>query len=161
VRRTRVELAHPVLQEMEAEARRRFPEESGGVLLGYRYPSRREPTRVVRQIGPGPKAVHRRHRFEPDGKWQDEEIGRAYEASGRILTYLGDWHSHPGGGGRPSGLDRSTAGAIAEFEEARASQPLFLILHGGRTEWSLAPYRYRRRRLRRARLCVLDDEEDT
>jgi integrative and conjugative element protein (TIGR02256 family) len=160
VRRARIELPLAVLEEMEAEARRRFPKESGGVLLGYRYPSGREPTRVVRQIGPGPKAMHRRHRFEPDGKWQDEEIARAYEASGRTLTYLGDWHSHPGGGGRPSGLDRSTARTIAEFKAARASQPLFMILHGGRSEWSLAPYRYRRRRLGRARLRILDEEED-
>jgi integrative and conjugative element protein (TIGR02256 family) len=158
-RHTAIELPLAVLEEMEDEARRRFPEESGGVLLGYRYPSRREPTRVVCQIGPGPGARHRRHRFEPDGSWQDEQVSRAYEASGRTLSYLGDWHSHPGGGRRPSGLDRSTARSIAEFGPARTPHPLFLILHGGPGEWSVAAYRYRRRRLGEARLHTLSEEE--
>jgi integrative and conjugative element protein (TIGR02256 family) len=153
--RARIELPASVLAQMEAEARRHFPKESGGVLLGYRYPSRRKPIRVVSQIGPGPEARHHRHRFEPDGVWQDEEITRAYERSGRTLTYLGDWHSHPQGGGRPSGLDRATARAISEWEAARAPQPLLLILHGGEAEWSLALYRYRRRRLGRARLRLV------
>jgi integrative and conjugative element protein (TIGR02256 family) len=159
MRRKRLEMPVTILREMEAEARRRFPAESGGVLLGYRYPSRREPIRVVSQIGPGPKAVHRRNRFEPDGAWQDAEITRAYETSGRTLAYLGDWHSHPRGSGRPSALDRSTARAIAACAAARAPQPLLLILHGGPHEWSLAPHLYRRRRLSRARLHVLGCEE--
>lgn len=160
MRRWRIELPQGVLDEMEAEARRRFPKESGGVLLGYRYPSRRTPIRVICQIGPGPKARHRRSRFEPDGAWQAEEIARAYEQSGRTLDYLGDWHSHPEGGGRPSGLDRSTARAIADCKAARASHPLFLILHGGQAKWSIAPYRYQRRRLGRARLDLIDGEDD-
>jgi integrative and conjugative element protein (TIGR02256 family) len=161
VRRARIEIAASVLREMKAEAQDRFPAESGGVLLGYRYPSRREPLRVVRLIGPGPKARHRPHRFEPDGAWQDAEIARAYEESGRTLDYLGDWHSHPRAGGRPSGLDRSTAREIAECEEARAPHPLFVILHGGPEGWSPAPYRYRRRRLGLVRLDILGDEEES
>ena len=28
---------------------------------------------------------------------QEQEIGRVYTASGRCTTYVGDWHSHPGG----------------------------------------------------------------
>ena len=158
MRRARIELPAAVLDEMEAEARRHFPAESGGVLLGYRYPSRREPIRVVCQIGPGPGARHRPHRFEPDGAWQDAEITRAYEESGRTLDYLGDWHSHPRAGGRPSALDRATARAIAECEEARSPQPLFVILHGGPDDWSPAPHRYRRRRLARVRLLVIEED---
>lgn len=160
MKRGRIELPLVVLGEMEDEARRRFPEESGGALLGYRYPSRRSPIRIIRQIGPGPKARHRRSRFEPDGAWQAEEIAHAYEESGRTLHYLGDWHSHPKGGGGPSRLDRSTARAIAECDAARAPNPLLLILHGGRVEWSIAPYCYRRRRLGRAHLDLVSDEAD-
>jgi integrative and conjugative element protein (TIGR02256 family) len=158
MRRKRIELPLNVLDEMKAEARQRFPEESGGVLLGYRYPGRRHPVRIIGQIGPGPNARHRRHRFEPDGAWQAEEIARAYAESGRRLAYLGDWHSHPNGGGRPSGLDRATARAISKCDGARAPQPFVLILHGGRMEWSIASYSYRRRRLGRASLHLVAGE---
>jgi len=156
VRAAPVEIANSVLSEIEFEAERRFPLESGGILLGYRYPSRREPIRVTAQIGPGPKARHKRHRFEPDGAWQDAELAGAYEQSGRLLTYLGDWHSHPNGPGKPSKLDRQTARAIARCREARLPHPLLLILHGRPGDWLLAPHRYRRRRLRATRALLRD-----
>jgi integrative and conjugative element protein (TIGR02256 family) len=160
VRAAPVEIANSVLSEIESEAERRFPLESGGILLGYRYPSRREPIRITTQIGPGPKARHARHRFEPDGTWQDTELASAYERSGRLLTYLGDWHSHPNGPGKPSRLDRQTARAIARCREARLPHPLLLILHGKPGAWQLAPHRYRRRRLSVTRTLLRDFGED-
>jgi integrative and conjugative element protein (TIGR02256 family) len=160
LRRDAIEMGTSVLAEMEAEAERRFPAESGGVLLGYCYPSRHEPIRVISQIGPGPNARHRPHRFDPDGHWQDEEISKAYEASGRKLSYLGDWHSHPRGGGRPSKLDRSTARSIARCEEARVRHPLLVILYGEPQEWRLAPHRYRRYRLSPVRVEVMSLREN-
>ncbi len=144
---------------MEREAESHFPAESGGILLGYRYPERREPIRVIVQIGPGPKARHERHRFEPDGAWQDAQLEAAYEESRRTLSYLGDWHSHPRGAGTPSRLDRRTARVIACCAEARLPRPLLVILHGEPGQWSLAPHQYRRRGLARARAEVTGGEE--
>lgn len=51
-----------------------------------------------------------------------------YARSGRRITYLGDWHSHPVGAPRPSRRDLRVARLIAGAPEARASEPLLCIL---------------------------------
>ena len=152
----RIRLPERVLAAMRREAERHFPAESGGVLLGYADPADRKLIEVQKQIGPGPRAVHKSHRFEPDGEWQARQIAAAYRNSGRILTYLGDWHSHPRGGAKPSSIDRSTARKIATDRQARAPHPLIVILHGAPGKWEVAGYRFGRRRLRPAQLWVVD-----
>jgi integrative and conjugative element protein (TIGR02256 family) len=156
VKRTEVLLPAPVLREMEGEAERHDPDETGGVLLGYL--DRDDPRRVqvMLQIGPGPKAIHGPHRFEPDAGWQEAQIGAAYAESGRIATYLGDWHSHPQGSTAPSRLDRSTARRIARCRQARVRHPLILILCGDPEEWRIAVYRRRRWRLREGKVIVAE-----
>lgn len=154
VRRARISLPASVREEMEAEADRRYPDESGSVLLGYPLADERDRIQICEQIGPGPKAIHRRHRFEPDGEWQAERIAERYAASDRIAAYLGDWHSHPGGGGRPSALDRSTARTIARCAEARAPHPLIAIVFGEPEAWEIAVYKRGRRFLLAAELTV-------
>lgn len=139
-----------VVAEMEREARACEPEETGGVLLGYRGHDDPLSVRVVQQVGPGPGAVHAPRRFEPDGEWQDARIAEAYERSGRVVTYLGDWHSHPGGSARPSRTDRRTARRIAHTRAARTRRPLMLILWGGSGDWCVAVHRWSRCRLREA-----------
>lgn len=114
-----------------AEADRRHPLETGGVLLGYRAKEGREFV-VTHTIGPGPKAVHKRGRFVPDHRYQLAEIARLYAEQSRLeshaLAYLGDWHTHPGSGAYLSGRDRMTLRRIALTKSARAPQPVMLIL---------------------------------
>lgn len=150
----RVVLPQAVLAEMSREAQNRQPDESGGVLMGYADCADPSLIRVTTQIGPGPKAMHRPHRFEPDADWQRDEVARCYEQSGRIATYLGDWHSHPGGSAKPSRLDRKTARSIARSPEARLQHPLMVILAGS-NDWSPQAYQYRLWRLRRGELQLL------
>jgi integrative and conjugative element protein (TIGR02256 family) len=131
---------------MAAEAQRMAPLESGGVLLGWHGSDGLEVI-VVDVLGPGPGATHMRTMFEPDADWQCAGIARAYEKSGRVLSYLGDWHSHPGGSERPSRRDERTARRIARSRHARAQRPLMLIMSGIDGEWHLTPYRCLRMRL--------------
>lgn len=145
-------IADPVVVAMQNEAQRRFPNESGGVLLGFVDAGNDNAVCIRRQLGPGPNAVHERHRFEPDSAWQARGIAAAYRDSGRTLSYLGDWHSHPKGGSRPSRLDRTTARAISAHNAARISRPLMLILCGKPDEWEIHAHRLGRWRLREARV---------
>lgn len=104
---------------------------------------------ITAVIGPGPGAVSEKRRFRPDGQWQRQEVARLYRVSGRSLTYLGDWHSHPARLPLPSRLDLRTARRIATFKESRASNPLILIAgESPRHERLLAVYRYDGKRLR-------------
>lgn len=147
----RVVLPRAVLAEMSCEAQRRQPDESGGVLMGYADQANPDLIRVTTQIGPGPNATHRPSRFEPDADWQCDQVAHCYEKSGRIATYLGDWHSHPSGLARPSRLDRKTARSISRSPEARLPHPLMLIL-AGIADWAPQAYRYRLWRLRKGDL---------
>lgn len=76
--------------------------------------------------------MRKRTSFAPDGQWQQRQFAAVYEQSGRTVTYLGDWHSHPQGFPRPSGQDRKTAADIAASEQARTPYPITLILGRGR-----------------------------
>jgi integrative and conjugative element protein (TIGR02256 family) len=120
---------------MVEEARRRLPNETGGAFMGY-WP---DPSTVVitEVLGPGPNARHTRYSFYPDVEHHDDEIKRIYLASGRLHTYLGDWHTHPKGAARTSQKDRKTLQSIASFPEARTPRPLMAILAVSRG-WKLA-----------------------
>lgn len=119
-----------VLAELLAEADCQAPLETGGVLLGYWSADSSEPV-ITHAIGPGPCAEHDYQRFLPDHEFHLKEIARLYAQSGRSLSYLGDWHSHPAGCGALSRKDRMTLRQIASETDARASRPMMLILANG------------------------------
>lgn len=111
--------------ELVAEADRCAPLETGGVLLGWR---RGQHVVARHWLGPGPEARHGRTWLHPDSDWQAERIAELYEASGRRLAYLGDWHTHPGGVPSPSRRDQKTLRRIAAEPEARCPHPVMVIL---------------------------------
>lgn len=140
---TRVLVAERALDAMLREAEARRPVETGGMLLGYLASGTDAETIVIESvIGPGPKAVHDKCRFEPDSTWQQRELAQAYASSGRITTYLGDWHTHPAGTPKPSRQDKRTARSIARAKSARAARPLMLILAPGKDGWRYVVYRF-------------------
>lgn len=100
-------ISRETLSQIEAEAERLFPVETGGVLIGYWVKPFKEVV-ITHATGPGTKAVHKSHSFLPDGEYQEAEIKRHYQDSGRIHTYLGDWHSHGAGEAYLSHIDKKT-----------------------------------------------------
>lgn len=126
-----------LLGQMREESKRWFPQETGGVLMGYW--SDQDAT-ITDIIGPGPKALHTRYSFTPDAKWQEDEIARLYDESGRVKTYLGDWHSHPYGTSCLSVKDLVTLIRVALYKPARAPKPLMGILYNN-PHWELVVWR--------------------
>jgi integrative and conjugative element protein (TIGR02256 family) len=112
------------LDELLCEARRWPLRETGGALLGWRDDGE---SVIAAVLGPGPRARHGLRSFEPDAEWQNERGRRRYIESGRRIAYLGDWHSHPHGGGAPSDQDRETVDIIATDPAFRAPRPLYAI----------------------------------
>lgn len=128
-------LRRAVAEYMEAEASHYFPRETGGVLMGYWSSGE---VVVTAAIGPGPKATHSEYGFGPDHEWQQERIANHYTASGRMETYLGDWHCHPGA--EHPGLsrkDRCTLHRIAMYSSARLPTPIMVVLIGGGSKWEI------------------------
>ena len=123
---------------LQQAAAQKDPHETGGVLMGYEQD---DSTVVTTCIGPGPKAIHTRTSFVPDYDYQEREIARVYKESGRVSTYLGDWHTHPGGRLRLSRIDRDTLRRIAAHPPARMARPVMVILAGGEP-WRLGAWRW-------------------
>jgi integrative and conjugative element protein (TIGR02256 family) len=119
---------------MVREADSTYPYETGGILLGRRYPGLFHVTHVV---GPGPDARHDRTSFIPDRDWQYEQIDVLYNQCSGYLEYLGDWHTHPQGTLSPSETDLALLEAIAATPESRCPTPIMCILAGtGNGTWS-------------------------
>lgn len=108
------------------EAIKAMPRETGGVLIGY-WGNMHEAV-VTDIVGPGPKAIHKRHSFVPDNAHHVGEIKKAYLKSERTETYLGDWHTHPKSSAYLSEQDQSTLLKIADYKHARLIQPLMVVL---------------------------------
>lgn len=138
-------ISKDILSAMTTEAERKLPDETGGVILGYLNEQYNEAV-IARITGPGPKAVHRRYSFTPDYKYQESEIAKHYRESGRLHTYLGDWHTHPRGSVSLSNTDRRTLRRIAMYKDARLPIPLMAIL-GGISGWNLKFWCYEPTRL--------------
>ncbi|WP_109479708.1 Mov34/MPN/PAD-1 family protein [Paraburkholderia sp. C35] len=139
-------LGTKALIELKAEARRMFPLETGGVLVGY-VGLNGEPV-VQHVIGPGERAQHKRERFEPDHDWQCLQLDQMYRDSSGQFVYLGDWHTHPNGNPQMSWLDKRTLRGIARHRESGTSQPLMLIGAGAGEDWMWRAHRYRGTRLK-------------
>lgn len=122
-------IAPDVLSGILAEATRKFPLETGGVLLGYADLLSSQ-VAVCAWAGPGPQASHRRTGFVPDHEYHERETARIYAESGRIWAYLGDWHSHPRGALELSRTDRRTVARIARSPGARVPRPIMIVLAG-------------------------------
>ena len=124
------------------EAARMAPMETGGVLMGYRGEG--GDVVVTAVIGPGPTAMHARARFLPDHAFQEREIARVYQESGRMHTYLGDWHSHPDGPCTLSSRDRVTLRRIGRERDARVPEPVMVLACGRAAAWDVVAHRLSR-----------------
>lgn len=144
---TTVWVTADTLAYCEDEAASAYPDETGGVLMGWHRPERAEVV-VVHAVGPGNDGVHEAHRFEPDNRHHLAVVGDIYQRSGRKVTYLGDWHSHPGGSATLSRTDRRTVGNIASHPPSRCPEPLMIVLAGGAEDgWHAAAHVWAPRRL--------------
>lgn len=154
----RVWVARSVLDEIFLSGKEWSPDETGGMLLGFTGVDPGELV-ITGAAAAGPNAVRSRGGFRPDGPWQREELARRYRESGRVTTYLGDWHSHVCGQAIPSKKDLRTAKKIARTSGARMPHPLTLIVACEDDRWLVAGYRYNRRRLKPIRLKAFGSTE--
>ena len=120
------------------EADDRAPLETGGVLLGIAASA---DLWIEAVVGPGPAARHGATWFIPDAAFQQDRISDLYEASGRRIAYLGDWHTHPAAAAALSWRDRRTLRKISRTPSARQPEPVMLILGHGRP-WRPTLWRY-------------------
>ena len=127
-------LSDAVVQSVVTESLTHYPNETGGVLLGYVTDSEWVVTEATKA---GPLAKHCRRSYLPDQRYDEERIAEQYASSKGVIRYLGDWHSHPDGALALSLRDRNTLTRIAKYKDAQISHPLMLLSSGAGDSWSL------------------------
>lgn len=148
---TTVWFSEPVIQVLLEESEGKLPAETGGLLMGY-WADDGQQSVVTTTVGPGPRALHHRHRFVPDYEYQEEALARIYNQSGGATSYLGDWHSH--GKALPwlSRKDKYALYAIAAEPMSRAPRAIMAIV-GGFPDWSVRTWEYSAKPLPRLTYC--------
>lgn len=129
-------LPQSVTDEMRRDADHWYDRETGGTFMGYWADS--QSAVVTTMIPGGPNAIRERTSFLPDQDWQQAQIADHYERSGRLDTYLGDWHTHPdAASGRLSWKDRACLKRIIRTPAARNPTPIMMLMCGDRNGWVL------------------------
>ena len=100
---TKINVFENVLSTMKAESAKSGDIETGGVLIGHRM-ANGEYT-ILRASKPGPNAIRTPIHFEKDEEYCQKELMNAFSELGEQGLYLGEWHYHPSGGNKPSGVD--------------------------------------------------------
>ncbi len=83
---------------------------------------------IDRFVDAGPRAEHWPTGMRPDSEYQAMRIAETFGETGGAVTYLGDWHTHPGTAPVPSRRDRKTLRNIAADEAAQTPEPIMLII---------------------------------
>lgn len=129
-----------VLERILHEAVSKFPLETGGLLIGYCAGDDNDAI-ILDMVGPGPNAKHRRWTYRPDYSFHREECDRIFKEREGMLTYLGDWHSHPGSIPYLSFLDKRALRNIARYPDNYMDRPIMLVIGENSGNWSPSVWR--------------------
>jgi integrative and conjugative element protein (TIGR02256 family) len=114
------------------------PWEIGGWLLGY-WTEVLDHVVVTHATPPGRRGTPFGVRIS--GQGHRARFDQAWDASGGHVTFLGDWHTHPGGPALPSTTDRRALDKLASNPDYGTPTPLIAIIQNPRFGWSSTPRR--------------------
>jgi integrative and conjugative element protein (TIGR02256 family) len=109
------------------------PWEVGGWLLGYWS---EDSTAVVLTHATPPAVRGTPLGITISGRGHRRRFDDAWAASEGRVTFLGDWHSHPGGAAAPSRTDERAMSQLAEIGDYGTPEPIIAIVATGRVPCS-------------------------
>jgi integrative and conjugative element protein (TIGR02256 family) len=112
---------------------RAAPWEIGGWLLGY-WTETLDHVVVTHATPPGRRGTPFGVRISGEG--HRGRFDEAWDASGGHVTFLGDWHTHPGGPALPSTTDRRALDKLASNQDYGTPTPIIAIIQNPRFGWS-------------------------
>jgi integrative and conjugative element protein (TIGR02256 family) len=126
-REWQIRLHSQAAASLHTNLKRESPNETGGILIGLIHPGRRI-IYITRIIGAPQDSEGTVTRFKRGVLHLPEEIDYIQNASGGLLGYVGEWHTHPLGGRQPSATDRATMAEIRRHLEPAGLPTLLLIV---------------------------------
>jgi integrative and conjugative element protein (TIGR02256 family) len=111
------------------------PWEVGGWLLGYWADDRR--SLFVTHLTP--PTAGRPWQVTISARGHRRYFDEAWDASSGTVTFLGDWHTHPGAAATPSRRDREALAKLATEPDYGTPRPLAAIVKTARWPWQTVP----------------------
>jgi proteasome lid subunit RPN8/RPN11 len=105
-----VRLLDPATTFIRATFARDLPNETGGILFGHIDPKKKI-LYVTKAMGPPPDSEQQPYLFKKGSVGISDAVTNMMTCSGELITYVGEWHSHPDGG-----LDLSAVDKVARDE---------------------------------------------
>ncbi len=105
-----VRLLEPATAFIRATFASDLPNETGGILFGH-IDSKKKILYVTKAMGPPPDSEQQPYLFKKGSVGISDAVTNMMTCSGELITYVGEWHSHPDGG-----LDLSAVDQIARDE---------------------------------------------
>lgn len=121
----RVVVPSRVVDQMSETARRAYPDETGGILIGENIANRVVVVADATEAPPDSKST--RNTFERGTQGLVERLAADWGSS---LYYVGEWHAHPGALPNPSCTDRRSLKAISRDASLRCPSPILVIVGG-------------------------------
>jgi hypothetical protein len=114
------------LRHMRAEM---LPRETGGILVGYHDLSTND-VFIVDALSAPPDSKHSEGHFERGVEGMPERLREIHDRTANIVSYIGEWHSHPPGHGAKQSLDDRVQAAVLAFGMANDGLPFLQLIVG-------------------------------
>ena len=114
-----------VLEKIEENSRKHYPNEFGGILMGSYINSYID--LVISDIIIPDKFKCSPTKFEPDHKDLNLKTKEYFNHFDNKIIYVGDWHSHPNGSNEYSQPDFKSTRDVAKSKTVNINNPILLI----------------------------------
>lgn len=126
-----IRIRSQVVSEMRGRLQCAAPKETGGLMIGVTH-SKRRIIYVTRIIDPPPDSKGTSSGFRRGTRRLPQTVDVIKKASGDLLGYVGDWHTHPRGSGRISTTDiKAMLQTKRDFDMADLPTFILIVSHKG------------------------------
>lgn len=129
-----IQIENKIIEEMLLCARKHYPNEFGGLLIGF-YANGNKDLIITNFLTPKSFKASPVD-FERETKDLQEAL-KAFYHSYPSKYYVGEWHSHPGGGTAPSNKDIKAMKQISECEGVSINKPVLCIIGYTKQEFQI------------------------
>jgi integrative and conjugative element protein (TIGR02256 family) len=121
-----IRIAATVAKKMSELMRLHSPSETGGILVGRRAATRKT-IYVTRLVPAPPDSRGTPWVFTRGTEKLPEALARVERRTGDLLTYVGEWHTHPAGGSDLSDTDKTAVISLRSILD-RVGQPTLVTI---------------------------------
>lgn len=140
-----IHISKSVLKTIEEETTFHYPNEFGGVFIGYKT----DKNFIITNILIPDEYKNGKTIFVREPGTLNERLSEIHNITNGKIQYLGEWHSHPDGPTNPSSTDIKAMKEIARDKNINIDKPLLMIVEVGKVSFDKDLYIYDDKKLKK------------